>query len=127
MGITDSAGEACGWTYLTNHGHVLACLASAPNPRIRDIAACVGVTERSVQLIIADLERAGVVRRRRVVRRNIYVIDREAPLHHRLFAGVTVGDLIDLPVPAMLDGPVHHPVDTPTAPSTEPRHRPANA
>jgi predicted ArsR family transcriptional regulator len=55
-----------GWTFLTNHAHVLLVVRRDPHVRLRDIAAAVGVTERAVQLILGDLEQAGYLRRSRV-------------------------------------------------------------
>ena len=80
-----------GWTFLSNHGHVLICIARDPDIRLRDVAATVGVTERCVQQIVLDLERAHVLARTRTGRRNHYRVDREAPLRHPLEAGGTVG------------------------------------
>ena len=48
-----------GWTFLTNHGHVLVGVASDPDARLREIAARVGITERAAQLIVSDLEASG--------------------------------------------------------------------
>ena len=47
------------WTLLTGHGHVLVEIARNPKARIRDISPVVGLTERTVQAIVADLEAAG--------------------------------------------------------------------
>src|SRR5579872_522378 len=49
--------EATGpqWTLLTNHGHVLVLLARNPSIVLREVAVKVGITERAVQRIIADL------------------------------------------------------------------------
>src|SRR5680860_1314461 len=58
------------WTFLSNHGHVLVCLADEPGIRLRDVAERVGITERSVQHIVRDLEDAGYVVTERVGRRN---------------------------------------------------------
>jgi predicted transcriptional regulator len=63
------------WTFLTNHGHVLVCIATDPGVRGRDIAARVGITERAAQAIIADLVGEGYVTRTRIGRRNHYEID----------------------------------------------------
>lgn len=84
------------WTFLTNHGHVLVCLAEDPEVLLRDVAASIGITERSAQQIVCDLERAGVIIRMRVGRRNRYLIRREECFRHPLEAGVTVGQFIDL-------------------------------
>lgn len=82
------------WTFLTNHGHVLLCLAHDPSMRLRDVAERVGITERAVQRIVLDLEAAGVLERQRAGRRNTYTIRGSHPLRHPLEAHRTVGDLI---------------------------------
>ena len=85
-----------GWTFLTNHGHVLVCLAADPDVLLRDVASRVGITERAVQQIVGDLESAGVIMRLRVGRRNRYLVRRGERFRHSLEAGVTVGSFIDL-------------------------------
>ena len=84
------------WTFLSNHGHVLMCLAADPDARLRDIAERVGVTERTVFGIVENLEQAGIVIREKIGRRNTYRIDRSRHLRHEIEASHTVGDLIDL-------------------------------
>jgi DNA-binding MarR family transcriptional regulator len=84
------------WTFLSNHGHVLMCLAEDPDARLRDIAERVGITERTVFGIVENLEEAGIVVRDKVGRRNTYRIDRTAHLRHQIESGHTVGDLIKL-------------------------------
>lgn len=88
------AEEARTWTFLSNHAHVLVCLAADPNTRVRDIAAEVGITERRVNGILADLEEAGIITVYKTGRRNSYEIDRKARLRHPLEAHKTVGDLL---------------------------------
>ncbi len=85
-----------GWTFLTNHGHVLVCLAGEPDVLLRDVATRIGITERAVQQLVADLERAGVIVRVRVGRRNRYVVRRDERFRHHLEAGVTIGEFVDL-------------------------------
>ncbi len=82
------------WTFLSNHAHVLVCLARDPRMRLRDAAGRVGVTERAVQKIVADLERAGVLTRSREGRRNRYDIHTDAPLRHPVEGQRTVRDLL---------------------------------
>ena len=84
-----------GFTYLSNHTHVLVCLAGDPEMRLRDIADQVDITERAVQRIIVDLEAAGVLQREREGRRNRYFIEKSARLRHPLEAHCTVGGLLD--------------------------------
>jgi DNA-binding Lrp family transcriptional regulator len=85
-----------GWTFLTNHGHVLVCLAVEPDVLLRDVASSIGITERAVQQIVSDLERAGVIVRLRVGRRNRYILRREEEFRHPVEAGVTIGGFVDL-------------------------------
>jgi len=83
-----------GWTFLTNHTHVLVCLSEDPGLRLRDVAARVGVTERAVQRIVAELEAGGVLTRTREGRRNRYTIDGSIPLRHPLEEHRDVGALL---------------------------------
>ncbi len=82
------------WTFLSNHAHVLVCLARNSEARLRDIALDVGITERRVSSIVTDLEAEGVIRISRVGRRNTYSINRRARLRHPLESHQTVGDLL---------------------------------
>ncbi len=70
------------WTFLTNHGHVFLCLAEEPLLRLRDLAAKLGVTERTAQRAVADLAAAGYVTSERIGRRNRYSVHGELPLRH---------------------------------------------
>ncbi|NBC10723.1 MAG: winged helix-turn-helix transcriptional regulator [Planctomycetes bacterium] len=96
---SDPADDA-GWTFLTNHSHVLLCLAADPEMRLRDVASRVGITERAVQAIVQDLEEAGAITRTRVGRCNRYDLHPDHRLHHPVEAHCKVGDLI-----AMVLGP----------------------
>ncbi|HSQ69980.1 MAG TPA: winged helix-turn-helix domain-containing protein [Steroidobacteraceae bacterium] len=84
------------WTFLSNHGHVLVCLAREPDSRLRDVASRVGITERAVQKILGDLEAAGIVHRERRGRRNRYRLDAGQPLRHPLEAHCSVGSLLEM-------------------------------
>lgn len=82
------------WTYLTNHAHVLFCLVEDPSARLRDVADKVGITERAVQRIVADLEESGVIVIEKDGRRNHYVIHPDQPMRHPVEAHETVATLI---------------------------------
>lgn len=84
------------WTFLTNHAHVLLCLAHNPSERMRDMALEIGITERAVQRIIAELEEAGCIERSRKGRRNEYRIHGQSPLRHPIEQHRNVDDLIRL-------------------------------
>jgi DNA-binding Lrp family transcriptional regulator len=87
-------GQTPGWTFFTNHAHVLVCLTADRESRLRDVAAQVGITERAVQRIIAELEEAGYLVRERTGRRNRYRVNPGRPLRHPLEAHRTVGAVI---------------------------------
>lgn len=82
------------WTFLTNHSHVLVCLADDPELRIRDMAERVGITERATQRIVAELVEGGYLERTRNGRRNRYRVVLEEPLRHPLERAHTVGELL---------------------------------
>ncbi len=87
------------WTFLTNHSHVLICLARDPKLRLRDLADQVGITERAVQGIVKDLEAAGCLTRHREGRRNRYDIVTDRPMRHRVERQRVVGDLLGAMAP----------------------------
>ena len=82
------------WTFLTNHSHVLLCLVSDENLRVRDLAQKVGITERAILKILGDLEAGGVIERERDGRRNRYRVRLDVALRHALESHRTVGDLV---------------------------------
>jgi DNA-binding MarR family transcriptional regulator len=82
------------WTFLTNHAHVLICLARNPGWRVRDVASTVAITERAVLKILGDLEAAGVLQRQREGRRTRYHISTTAPLRHPVEAHRKVRHLL---------------------------------
>jgi hypothetical protein len=84
------------WTLLTGHGHVLVEIARDPGARIRDISTVVGLTERTVQAIVADLEAAGYLTRDRAGRRNVYTVDPDKLFRHPAQEGHRVGPFLDL-------------------------------
>lgn len=88
--------QPLGWTFLTNHAHVLVCIARQPDIRLRDVATRVGITERAVQSIVADLEEGGYLDRSRVGRRNHYRLHVDRPLRHPVERGHQVTELLDL-------------------------------
>lgn len=85
---------AAGWTFLTNHAHVLLVVAENPQVRVRDIALRVGITERAVQLIVRDLEAGGYLQTRRVGRRNHYTVVTGQRFRHPAEADHGVDELI---------------------------------
>lgn len=84
------------WTFLTNHAHVLILLARDPRATMREVADAVGITERAVQRIVAELEQAEVLERSRDGRRNVYAVKPDRPLRHPVESHCSVADLLGL-------------------------------
>ena len=82
------------WTFLTNHGRVFVYIAKYPKSTTEVISREVGLSQRGVQKIIAELEKAGYVARRKEGRCNRYIIHPELPMRHRLERDHAVGDLL---------------------------------
>lgn len=85
-----------GWTFLTNHTHVLVCLVQSESITLREVAQRVGITERAVHAIVNALEEEGVLTRTREGQRNRYKINRNYRLRHPLESHRKVGDLLQL-------------------------------
>ncbi|MFD9030923.1 helix-turn-helix transcriptional regulator [Streptomyces sp. NPDC059567] len=96
--MADGARHHPSWTFLTNHARVLLMLARDPGVRLKDVATDCGVTERTVQAIVADLEADGYVTRMRGSdgRRNRYEINAKAQFRHPAEAGHEIAGLLDL-------------------------------
>ena len=84
------------WTFLSNHAHVLLCIAKEPGVRLREVAHRVGITKRAVQRIVADLEVGGYLSCSREGRRNRYEVHPVLPLRHSVESHREVGVLLDL-------------------------------
>jgi DNA-binding Lrp family transcriptional regulator len=91
-----AAGTAPGWTFLTNHSHVIICLSLDPEQRLRDVADRIGITERAVQKIVQDLVSEGILEKQRVGRRNQYRIRGSRYLRHPVEGHCRVADLIKM-------------------------------
>lgn len=85
-----------GWTFLTNHSHVLLAIARDPEIRLRDLATIVGITERAAHRIVVELEEGGYVSRERAGRRNHYEVHPDGPLRHPVERHRTAASLIAL-------------------------------
>lgn len=84
-----------GWTFLTNHAHVLLCLAQGESLTARELSLRIGITERSVQAILSDLIADDYLAKTKVGRRNSYTVNSSGRLRHPLESAHTVGELID--------------------------------
>ena len=84
------------WSFLTNHARVLLCIAHDPDARLRDIAASLGITERSAYAIVTDLTEGGYVAKRKDGRRNRYQIQAHQPLPETDGRKRTIGEILAL-------------------------------
>jgi len=88
------------WSFFTNHARVLICIAGDPGLRLRDLAAALGVTERSAYGIVADLVEAGYIAKDKDGRRNRYRVEAQLPLPESIGRERTIGDVLGLLVNA---------------------------
>jgi DNA-binding transcriptional ArsR family regulator len=84
------------WTFITNHAQVLLTVARHPEATVAEVARAARITERSAYRMLADLQQAGYVRRRKVGRHNSYEIDPQLPIRDPILENELVGDLIAL-------------------------------
>lgn len=82
------------FTFLTNHSHVLVCLARGEAITLREVALQVGITERAVLAIVKDLTQAKVLSVSKNGRRNVYRVNLQVHLRHAVEQHKTVGDLL---------------------------------
>ncbi len=82
------------FAFLTNHGKTLLLIAHDPTIRMRDIADVLRITERATHRIVADLDRAGYVERRREGRRNVYSVRTHLPLGLPIQRDIDIGSLL---------------------------------
>ena len=87
---------AANWSFLTSHARVLLCIARDPGVRLRDIAASVGITERSAHGIVTDLTEAGYIVKQKNGRRNRYQVQAHLPLPEPTSRERTVGEVLAL-------------------------------
>jgi predicted ArsR family transcriptional regulator len=85
-----------GWGFLTNHGRVLLCIAQEPTARLRDIAAELGITERTAYGIVTDLIEAGYIVKEKDGRRNRYQVQGHLPLRDAVTRERTIGEMLSL-------------------------------
>ena len=84
------------WSFLTNHARVLLCIAHDPGMRLRDLAASLGITERSAHGIVTDLATAGYVLKQKDGRRNRYQIQAHLPLPEPTSQQLAIGEVLAL-------------------------------
>jgi MarR family len=92
------------WTFITNHAQVLLAVARDPAATVAQLAVAAQITERSAYRILADLQRAGYVQRRKLGRHNAYEINPSLPLRDPTLEKESVRDLLRLVTDADAEG-----------------------
>jgi len=82
------------WTFLTNHALVLSFIAWHSMITARELATRIGITERAVRKIIADLDAEDYISKKKEGRRIRYSINRDQPLRHQTHREIAVGDFL---------------------------------
>jgi len=91
--LPEMPAELPSWTFLTNHAHVMICIAQNPEVRLAEIARKVGIGERAVHSIVHDLVEAGYVNLSKSGRHNVYQVRLDRPLRHPLEASHQIIDV----------------------------------
>ena len=92
-----------GWDFITNHGGVLAAVFRQPRITAREISQQLGITERAVLRIVAELDEAGYITRSRQGRINTYKVNQDRPLHGPILKDIAVGDLLSILNPGSVE------------------------
>ena len=82
------------WTFLTNHALVLSYLATTFKITARELSLTIGITERAVRKVIADLEATGYIKKKKEGRYIRYSIHSDLPLRHHTHREIAVGDFL---------------------------------
>jgi DNA-binding transcriptional ArsR family regulator len=96
QGQTSNLRALRSWTFITNHAQVLLAVARDPGATVAELASAAEITERSTYRILADLQEAGYVHRRKLGRKNAYEINRTMPLRDPTIENERVRDLLSL-------------------------------
>jgi predicted transcriptional regulator len=92
MAVSDQGS----WTFLSNHGRILIQIAQNPDLKVTEIAATIGITERSTLSILGDLEETGYISVERIGRRNRYTVNPKKKFRHPSEASHSIGELIKI-------------------------------
>jgi hypothetical protein len=87
------------WSILSKHGVALVCVARDPGIRVRDLADCMQVSDRTAFGVLDDLIEAGYLRRHKQGNRNRYEVDPDKPMPHPTVRDHSVGDILAILVP----------------------------
>jgi hypothetical protein len=84
------------WSFLTNHGRALLCIARDPEVRVREMAASLNITERRTYGILTELSEAGYITKTKEGRRNRYKVETHLPFSEHTSRDVPIGEVLQL-------------------------------
>ena len=82
------------WSFITNHGAVLAIIAQHQAIKAAEIAKKLEITERSVRRVIADLSAEGYITKKYQSGVNHYQINTERPLRRKIQQSIKIKELL---------------------------------
>jgi DNA-binding transcriptional ArsR family regulator len=82
------------WTFLTNHALVLSLIARNPTVTALEMAMAIGITERAVRKVIAELAETGYISKNREGRGVRYHVNSSMPLRHPTHREVAMVDFL---------------------------------
>ena len=83
------------WTFLTNHALVLSLIARNPSITALELSRVIGITERAVRRVIADIHDGGYISKKRAGRGISYSISPDLQLRHETHQDIAVGDFLE--------------------------------
>jgi DNA-binding MarR family transcriptional regulator len=83
------------WKFLTNHALVLVYLAKHPQITALELATSIGITERAVRKIIADLEAESYISKDKEGRRVNYSVNSKLPFRHQTQQDKSINRLLE--------------------------------
>lgn len=83
------------WAFLTNHALVISYLAKKPSITAREISLAIGITERAIRKIIADLDEAGYISKKKVGRGTRYRINPDLSMRSDAHEDIAIGDFLE--------------------------------
>jgi DNA-binding MarR family transcriptional regulator len=93
--MNEDLANTAKWTLITNHAAVLLHIAQHPRTTARDIASAARITERATRKIIADLDQAEFISKKKEGRRILYTIKPDAKMRHDKVEEVAIGKFLE--------------------------------
>jgi len=82
------------WTFITKHAVALSLISKRPRVTALELGSAMGLTERVVRKIIADLFEAGYISKTKEGRGVRYSIHPDLPMRQKTHRDVEIGDLL---------------------------------